>query len=124
MSKLLAKLAARGEGIEAYERPRSGIHSSSPEDGIKKTQKLLLTWLCDDPAVYRLIGKYLTADDFTEEIYRKAAAMLFEQIEKDEINFDMQRNNTEQTDLNTLDQAIKNKKILQEIQALRLDLPG
>ncbi|MBQ7481474.1 MAG: DNA primase [Lachnospiraceae bacterium] len=171
MSKLLAKLAARGEGIEVYERPRSGIHSSSPEDGIKKTQKLLLTWLCDDPGIYRLIGKYLTADDFTEEIYRKAAAMLFDQIEKDEINparivscftseeeqneigslfntklemletrqdrekalkdlllkvktysFDMQRNNNEQTDLNTLDQAIKNKKILQEIQALKLEL--
>ena len=54
MKKLLGKLAARGEGIPEYERPRSGMNSRSrdPDDGIKKTQKLLLTWICDTPEVY------------------------------------------------------------------------
>ena len=86
MNKLLAKLAAKGEGIPEYERPRSGYNSRVKEtdDGIRKTQKLLLTWLCDEPEVYKLIGKYLTPDDFTEEMYRTVAGILFEQLESDQ----------------------------------------
>ena len=85
MKKLLGKLAARGEGIPEYERPRSGMNSRSrdPDDGIKKTQKLLLTWICDTPEVYDQLKPYIEADDFTEEIYRTAASILFGQLEED-----------------------------------------
>ncbi|MCR5232302.1 MAG: DNA primase [Lachnospiraceae bacterium] len=88
MKKLLGKLAAKGEGIPEYERKRSGINSDRKDhdDGIKKTQKLLLTWLCDEPGVYRVIKEYLEPDDFTEEIYRTVAGILFEQIENDRVD--------------------------------------
>ena len=88
MKKLLGKLAAKGEGIPEYERKRSGINSDRKDhdDGIKKTQKLLLTWLCDEPGVYRVIKEYLKPDDFTEEIYRTVAGILFEQIENDRVD--------------------------------------
>ena len=88
MKKLLGKLAAKGEGIPEYERKRSGINSDSKDhdDGIKKTQKLLLTWLCDEPGVYGLIKEYLDPDDFTGEIYRTVAGILFEQIENDRVD--------------------------------------
>lgn len=86
MNKLLGKLAAKGEGIPEYERPRSGYNSRVKEadDGIKKTQKLLLTWICDEPEVYKLIEKYLSPDDFAEDMYRTVAGILFEQLKSGE----------------------------------------
>lgn len=87
MNKLIGKLAAKGEGIPEYERPRSLARTDKdPESGIKKAQKLLLTWLCEEPEIYKQIGKYLEADDFTEEIYRTVAGVLFEQIEEGDVN--------------------------------------
>lgn len=174
MKKLIAKLAAKGEGIPEYERPRSGINSinKDPEDGIKKTQRLMLTWLSDEPSIYPVIGKYLTPDDFTGEIYRRVAGLLFEQIENGEVNpariiscftneeeqnevgnlfntkpeklntkqereralkdilikikthsFDMQLENGDPSDINRITQAIENKKTLQELKTLKIELP-
>lgn len=48
---------------------------------MKQSQKLLLTWLIENTGLYSIIGKYITPEDFTEEIYRRAAAELFSQIE-------------------------------------------
>ncbi len=87
MNKLIGKLAAKGEGIPQYERPRSlNIKAADPDSGIRKAQKLLLTWLCEEPEIYKQIGKYLEPDDFSEEIYRTVAGVLFEQIEEGNIN--------------------------------------
>ena len=88
MKKLMATMAAKGEGIPKYERPKSGVHSvkKDSEDGIKKSQKLLLTWLCDEPSIYKIIGKYLEPDDFSEEMYQTVAGLLFEQLKEGEIN--------------------------------------
>ena len=87
MSRLIGKLAAKGEGIPQYDRPRSLSAAAKDKDsGIKKVQKLLLTWLCEEPEIYKQISGYLNADDFTEEIYRTVAGVLFEQIDEGEVN--------------------------------------
>ncbi len=87
MNKLIGKLAAKGEGIPQYERPRSlNVTARDPDSGIRKVQKLLLTWLCEEPEIYKQIGKYLEPDDFTEEIYRTVAGVLFKQIEEGKVN--------------------------------------
>ena len=87
MNKLIGKLAAKGEGIPQYERPRSlNVTARDPDSGIRKVQKLLLTWLCEEPEIYKQIGKYLEPDDFTGEIYRTVAGVLFKQIEEGKVN--------------------------------------
>ena len=87
MNKLIGRLAAKGEGIPQYERPRSlNVTARDPDSGIRKVQKLLLTWLCEEPEIYKQIGKYLQPDDFTEEIYRTVAGVLFKQIEEGKVN--------------------------------------
>ena len=87
MNKLIGKLAAKGEGIPQYERPRSlNVTAKDPDSGIRKVQKLLLTWLCEEPEIYKQIGRYLEPDDFTEEIYRTVAGVLFKQIEEGKVN--------------------------------------
>lgn len=87
LRKLVVKYAMQGEGIKQYERPKSGINSKkSPEEGNLKAQRLLLTWLTEEPKVYPLIKKHIAAEDFTEEIYRKVAQMLFAQLEEQALN--------------------------------------
>ena len=50
------------------------------EDGIKRSQKLLLTWLTEDAGLFPVVETYLTPEDFTEELYRKAASILYGQL--------------------------------------------
>ena len=69
------------------ERPKSGIaKKSSPEENRKKSQRLLLTWLTEEPALYPKIKKYISSEDFTEDLYRKVAQRLFEDLEKGTYN--------------------------------------
>ncbi|HOO29284.1 MAG TPA: toprim domain-containing protein, partial [Lachnospiraceae bacterium] len=87
LRKLVGKYALQGEGIRQYERPKSGISSKkSPDEVALKTQRLLLTWLTEEPQIYPLIRTYVTADDFTEVLYCKVAAMLFEQLKADKLD--------------------------------------
>ena len=47
--KLVANLALTYTGEKEYEKPKSGIHSKKEkDDGIKTSQRMLLTWLIDD----------------------------------------------------------------------------
>lgn len=66
---------------------KSGIHENKKkEDGMKQSQKLLLTWLIEDEKLFPTVSKYITAEDFTEEIYRKAAEILFAQFAEGALN--------------------------------------
>lgn len=56
------------------------------DDGIKKAQRLLLTWLIEEPQLYAPVSKYVKPDDFTEELYYKVALLLFDQLERGELN--------------------------------------
>lgn len=64
------------------ERPRSGVRQkNSPQENSRRTQRLLLTWIVDDPALYPKIARYVAAEDFTEELYRQVAERLFRDLE-------------------------------------------
>ena len=52
------------------------------EDGIRKSQRLLLTWLIERPELFEKIGGIITPEDFDDELYREAASMVFEEYEK------------------------------------------
>lgn len=53
-------------------------------DGIKTSQRLLLTWIIEEPEIYEKIKGIVGADDFDDEIYHKAAGMIFSQLENGE----------------------------------------
>ena len=48
------------------------------EDGIRRSQRLLLTWLIENPALFDKIRGIITADDFVEDLYHQVAVMVFE----------------------------------------------
>ena len=87
LKKLVVNYAAKVGLVAQTEKPKSGIQSKKdPEDGNKTAQKLLLTWLTEEPEIYPKISKYVSPEDFTEEIYHKVAVVLFDELEKGQIN--------------------------------------
>ena len=56
------------------------------EDGPKKSQRLLLTWLIENPNLFDKIEGIITPDDFKEELYHQVAEMVFEGHAKGNVN--------------------------------------
>jgi DNA primase len=83
LRRLVNNLAMKHEGITARPaQPKSGAREKKPkEDGMRQSQKLLLTWLIEDTRLFDTIGGLITADDFTEELYHRVAEQLFAQYE-------------------------------------------
>lgn len=82
LQKLVAKYAMQGERITLREPVKSGIHEKAKEDdGSKVAQRMLLTWLSEDAAVYRAVEPHLRPDDFSEGLYRQIAELLFAQLQ-------------------------------------------
>ncbi len=87
LRRLVAAYAAKTGLAKETARPRSGIQKkNTPEDNAKKAQRLLLTWLSEEPALYRKIKKYITPKDFTVELYRQTAEKLFAELESGSLN--------------------------------------
>ena len=83
LRKLVNGYAAQTGLAKPVEHPRSGIHQkNSPEESARKSQRLLVTWLTDEPALYGKIRKYISPEDFTDELYRKVAERLFQGLEE------------------------------------------
>lgn len=84
LRKLVNQLAMK-DGLAREHTPlKTGIHENKKkEDGMKQSQKLLLTWLIEDPRLFGKVEKLITADDFTEELYHRVAQEVFAQYDRD-----------------------------------------
>ncbi len=78
----VVKSAMRGE-VKALQRPQSamGADKARAEDGKRKPQQLLLTWLAEEPELYSRIKPYITAEDFTDELYKPVAKRFLADLE-------------------------------------------
>ncbi len=83
LRKLVNNLAMKGmAGNKTVER-KSGIQEKKKkEDGMKQSQKLLLTWLIEDTRIFAAVSNLIAPEDFTEDMYRKVAEILFLQYEE------------------------------------------
>lgn len=81
LKKLVNSQAMKGGLVKTPAPLKSGINENKKkEDGMKQSQKLLLTWLIEDTRLFKCIDGLITADDFTEELYHKVAQKVFEQF--------------------------------------------
>lgn len=85
LTKLVATQANKGGIIKPKSEVKSGLTKVTKEDSVKKVQRYLLTWLVEEPSLYKRISQYISADDFTDGIYRKVAERLFVDIANDNI---------------------------------------
>ncbi|MCI7242867.1 MAG: DNA primase [Lachnobacterium sp.] len=84
LRKLVNNLAVKGGIVREHTPLKSGINENKKkEDGMKQSQKLLLTWLIEDTRLFGVIKGLVTAEDFTEELYHRVATELFAQFEAD-----------------------------------------
>ena len=78
LRRLVSSVASQGGLVRKVERPKSGIQQKrSPEDGAKKNQRLLLTWLTDEPQIFSRVTRWITPEDFSDDLYRNVAKELF-----------------------------------------------
>ena len=63
-----------GRGLAGSRKPRR----PDKEDGIRRSQRLLLTWLIETPALFEKIEGVITADDFVEDLYHQVAQLVFD----------------------------------------------
>lgn len=88
LRKLVASYAVQTGLASPAVRPKSGIAEKKnvPEENKRKAQRLLITWISDEPEIYPKVAEYIAAEDFTDELYRKVADKLFEGLSKGEFN--------------------------------------
>jgi DNA primase len=78
LRRLVSSVASQGGLVRKVERPKSGIQQKrSPEDGARKNQRLLLTWLTDEPQIFSKVTRWITPEDFSDDLYRNVAKELF-----------------------------------------------
>lgn len=94
LSKMVIKLALTYTGTaekniireEEFAEKTRMSGKKTPEDGTKRAQKLLLTWLVEEESVYDKIKDIITEADFIEQPYSRVANMLFEQLREGVVN--------------------------------------
>ncbi len=85
LRKLVNRMALKAAPVNTTEvrQPRRRIEK---DEGIIKSQKLLLTWLIEYPKLYSSIRSVITKEDFTLELYQIVAGLLFAQYEEGMVN--------------------------------------
>ncbi len=83
LRKLVSTYAAQTGLVRPMERPKTGqAQKNTQEEQVRKAQRLLLTWIGDEPSLYQKVKKYISVKDFTEELYRQVAERLFQELEQ------------------------------------------
>ena len=82
LKRLVNSLGERGGfalRTPEQERPKK---KKEKDDGVRKSQRLLLTWLIEEPKLFETIRGIITPEDFTDELYKRAAGLVFDEYEK------------------------------------------
>ncbi len=83
LRKLVVSYASQTGLAKPAERPRSGVQrKNAPEENVKNAQRLLITWLSEEPGLYGRVSKYISPRDFTVELYRTVAERMFRDLEQ------------------------------------------
>ncbi len=87
LKSLVHKMAVQTGLARPVTRPRKTQNREKDKvDGNMRSQRLLLTWLIEDERIFRQVCKYITPADFTGDLYRTVASLLYEQYEAGEVN--------------------------------------
>ncbi len=87
LEKMVAKTAVSAGMAKPVTRPkRAEGKERNKENGILTSQKALLTWMIDDMKMFDQISRYITPEDFTGDIYRRVAELLYDQRKEGELN--------------------------------------
>lgn len=83
----VSKNAMQGE-VKPIQRPQSAMGGvkAKAEENKRKPQQLLLTWLAEEPGLYPKVKQYISAKDFTDELYQPVAERFLADLETGNAN--------------------------------------
>lgn len=85
LQRLVSRLGSASYKNEIYARKLAETQSPgrvNKDDGIIKSQRLLITWLTEDPSLYDKLKTLLKPEDFTDGIYKDVAKLVYEEYDK------------------------------------------
>ena len=88
LRKLVNQYGLEGMGRTSRPQPmeEEKRRSEDKEDGIYKSQRLLLTWILEEPGMFASVKSYIMPEDFIGELYQKVAEALYRQLEEGRAN--------------------------------------
>ena len=78
--------SAEVPGEQAWRTDQRTSRQKEKDDGNKKAQRLLLTWLAEKPVIYQKIRDLIQPEDFTESLYHRIAELLYVQLAEGSVN--------------------------------------
>ena len=78
VSRLSSRIVPGAEQTQPREEFSPRERKKEKEDGARQSQRLLLTWLIEDPKLFDKIEGIITPDDFREDLYHQVAQMVFD----------------------------------------------
>ena len=79
-SQMVPGMTVRTSEVSVREKRKS------KDDGVKQSQRLLLTWLIENPKLFEKIEGVITPEDFREDLYHQVAQMVFEEHQAGDVN--------------------------------------
>ena len=90
LKQLVSRLSSRIVPGAAQTQPREEFspreRKKEKEDGTRQSQRLLLTWLIENPKLFDKIEGIITPDDFREDLYHQVAQMVFDGHARGDVN--------------------------------------
>ena len=78
--------ALRAESAHQERRGQRGTRGGEKDDGNRRAQRLLLTWLIERPELFGRIEGIITEEDFVEPLYHQTAQLVFEGYRQGNLN--------------------------------------
>lgn len=87
LKKLVSKTAIQTGLAKPITRPKSTLNREKAKvDGKLQSQKILLTWLIDQEQLFGIVSEYIQPEDFTTELYKTVANLLYQQHRDGKVN--------------------------------------
>ena len=86
VSRLSSRIVPGAEQTQTREEFSPRERKKEKEDGTRQSQRLLLTWLIEDPKLFDKIEGIITPDDFREDLYHQVAQMVFDGHARGDVN--------------------------------------
>ena len=86
VSRLSSRIVPGAEQTQPREEFSPRERKKEKEDGARQSQRLLLTWLIEDPKLFDKIEGIITPDDFREDLYHQVAQMVFDGHDRGDVN--------------------------------------
>ena len=86
VSRLSSRIVPGAEQTQPREQFSPRERKKEKEDGARQSQRLLLTWLIEDPKLFDKIEGIITPDDFREDLYHQVAQMVFDGHDRGDVN--------------------------------------